>query len=1072
MQLPSHANPAPPEPRSYFGTGLGLATLALAFTTGCKGSSSANPVGSTAPSTMRIQEVSHGFGLLLPHQAFGLDSNSNPTTEVVALRSLEQLAAHVTATNPIFPAVQWPETAVLPSGDLGNHFIYVEFNSAIDIDSVLSSTPGAQANSSLSGTVTVLATDPVTKLAVPVRGRVMINGSTYGGQPTGSPPKLDWQTWIELDESGQPSPVVLPGAQTPGYGFPGTAGTGTFNGASKLVSDKTLVFVVDEDGDLSTYETFPAGAQISMRITNGVLSKSGAALVDAGYASSTVGPDTTSPEVAQSPPPFSIPGITPGNGEQGVDPLQNIVVQFTEPIQPHSVAPLPVSSPPTLGAAIQVQFGPSAQVVDVPFFIEPLTPFDLTRMQLLPAFNFPGAGSDGQGCGSFNRISITVNAGQVGDLAAVPNVNQSGVNTFYLTGSGPGLVNAPVAPDSIYVGRIGANSSISVIDLNGNGASTGNPAFDAANPMIKGNSMYPLNPNVALLGPALFPPLTPGDCTYNGGSSGVFSLTKDSNLSDQLASSPLFESVGDFMLGHALDTAYNNGPPPFGCQAGGGNICATTGLKLPAPVITGPNTIGPASTAQFGTAPAGSGNLISWAPHPNPPPLTFPPLCVSPYIGSQEPTSIDTIGLPTNPTGIVSLLVPGSSPQGNPALGIPPQGTLAKERNSFFVGPSAPQTQLTACLPYQIRQQVGHYLYVVDRTRREIVVLNSNRFQVIDRIPVSDPTSLAMSPNLTYLAVSNRSAGTVTFIDIDPASPSMHQAVKTTMVGKGPVGIAWEPDNEDVLVCNEFDNSVSIISATSLEVRKTVSNQLSAPFEVAITPRQMSFGFNRQVYFAYIIGRNGKVSLFESGPDGSNGWGFDDIIGQPPMVFPNPKAMQPDHIALQSGVWIAHERALGLDGGIVGAPSTGAVSNMMFEATTAGPLPLKPGPFGGLADRNIQFRIGMSLGVEQLTGVPTDLAFDNMLNLGGLANPVLSQFASGTPVAVNGKNLVRLAGTVVNTNEPGFLFLAVPNSSQGGGVVDVIELGTGLRRDVDLYVAGTQSVAAGGAALVMDYFRQ
>ncbi|MFT6041740.1 MAG: hypothetical protein ACI9C2_001912, partial [Gammaproteobacteria bacterium] len=972
--LPSNPNLTVPGPRSDLGAGLGLAALALSLATGCQGASSPSSSPSAGPSTMRIQEVSHGFGLILPHQTLRLDSNGNPTSEVVSLRSLGDLSANVTATNPIFPAIQWPETPVLPNGDAGNHFLYVEFNSAIDIDSVLSSTPGAVANSSLSGTVTVLATDPVTKQPKPVRGRVMIHGSTYGGQPTGSPPQLEWQTWVELDASGQPSPVVLAGAQTPGFGFPGTTGTGPLSGASKLMSAKTLVFIVDEDDDLSTFETFPAGAQVSMRITNGVLSLAGKALVDAGFASSTVGPDTTSPEVAQSAPPFSIPSITPGNGEQGVDPLQNIIVQFTEPIQPHSVAPLPVSSPPTLGAAIQVQFGPSAQVVDVPFFIQPLTPFDLTRMQLLPSFNFPGAGADGEGCGSFNRISVTVNAGQVGDLAAESNVNQSGVNTFYLTGSGPGLVNAPVAPDSIYVARIGADTSISVIDLNGNGASTGNPAFDAANPMIKGNSRYPLNPNVALLGTTLFPPLAPGDCTYNGGSSGVFSLTKDSNLSDQLASSPLFESVGDFMLGHALDSTYNNGPPPYGCQAGGGNICATTGIKLPNPVLTGPNTIGPASTAQFGTAPAGSGNLVSWAPHPNPPPLSFPPLCISPYIGGQEPTSIDTIGLPTNPTGIVSLLVPGAFPQGNPTLGLPPQGTLAKEKTSFFVGPSAPQTQISSCLPYQIRQQIGHYLYVVDRIRREVVVLNSNRFHVIDRIPVPDPTSLAMSPNLTYLAVTNRSAGTVTFIDIDPTSPSLHEAVKTTVVGAGPVGIAWEPDNEDILVCNEAGNSVSIISATSLEVRKTVSNQLSAPFEVAITPRQLSFGFNRQVYFAYIIGRNGKVSLFESGPDGSNGWGFDDIVGQPPMVFPNPKAMQPDHIALQSGVWIAHERSLGLDGHIVGAQGTGAVSNMLFEATTAGPLPLKPGLFGGLIDRNIQFRIGMSLGVEQLTGVPTDLA--------------------------------------------------------------------------------------------------
>ncbi|MCP4223377.1 MAG: beta-propeller fold lactonase family protein, partial [Actinomycetia bacterium] len=191
-----------------------------------------------------------------------------------------------------------------------------------------------------------------------------------------------------------------------------------------------------------------------------------------------------------------------------------------------------------------------------------------------------------------------------------------------------------------------------------------------------------------------------------------------------------------------------------------------------------------------------------------------PPTCISPYIAGQEPTSVDTSGTGT-PTGIVNLLVPGAFPQGNPALQIPPQGMLAKELNTYFQGPSTPQTQASACASYQIRQQIGNFLYVVDRVRREVVVLNSNRFNVIDRILVSDPTSLAISPDVTFLAVSNQGSNTVSFIDINPASSNFHQVVKTTPVGKGPAGIAWEPDNEDILVCNEADGSMSIISATS-----------------------------------------------------------------------------------------------------------------------------------------------------------------------------------------------------------------------------------------------------------------
>src|SRR5690606_38654254 len=98
---------------------------------------------------------------------------------------------------------------------------------------------------------------------------------------------------------------------------------------------------------------------------------------------------------------------------------------------------------------------------------------------------------------------------------------------------------------------------------------------------------------------------------------------------------------------------------------------------------------------------------------------------------------------------------------------------------------------------------------------------------VLDRIPVSDPTNLAMSPNLDLLAVSNQKSDLVQFIDINPTSGTFHQVVKNTPVGRGPRGIAWDPANEDIMVCNEPDNSVSIILAHTLNVRKTVKSQLN-----------------------------------------------------------------------------------------------------------------------------------------------------------------------------------------------------------------------------------------------------
>ena len=58
------------------------------------------------------------------------------------------------------------------------------------------------------------------------------------------------------------------------------------------------------------------------------------------------------------------------------------------------------------------------------------------------------------------------------------------------------------------------------------------------------------------------------------------------------------------------------------------------------------------------------------------------------------------------------------------------------------------------------------------------------------------------------------------------------------------------------------------------------------------------------------------------------------------------------------------------------------------------------------------------------------------------------------------------------------MFFAIPFSNpilsgQGGGVVDVIDINDAYRRlDTDPFVEGTQSIAAQGVSVLMDYFRQ
>ncbi len=1022
--------------------------------------------GSGAEASMAVQEIAHGFGLLVPHSIFVPNANGFPTQQLVTITDLDDLIDNVTLTNPVLPPATWPVGPLLPNGDQGNHFIYARFNQSIDVDSVLDPSPSGQANSGLKGTITVVAIDPVSGSSIPVKGRAFIGGQTYAGGAVGSPPQLTLQPWIVAGPGGSPVANAAVDNNGDGFadglGFPGTESVLGFQGQEVLTQPSTFVFVADTDGNLQTHETFPSGRQIKLSVELEVRGANGAQVEDRAVASTTVGPDVVPPEGRVT---------DPLNTSFDVDPLTTVTVEFTEPVQPLSVGPLPSPNPPQISSAITISFGPGAQSVIVPFQALPISALDFSTYTLTPAFNFPGSGPDLFQCGTFNRIQVDINPNQTQDM--VLNLNQAAVQTEFFTGEGPGLVNAPVTPDAIYVARTGALPGVSIIDLNGFGASTGDPTFDPNN-VVEGNSNYPNNPNVLLQGTLMRPPLVVGSCTIDGGSAGVFTLTRDSALEDLLVKPPLITSVGEMMVGRSLDQVFNNGQEPTGCQSGGGNLCAINGLKNVRATVNTQGNLIPATGANAGGAvvasiPGGS-NPVSWGPHPNPPPLVFPPLCLAPFIGGQETSSFENVLPPPAGPLLTNLLVPGD-PFGNPNLDIPPSGLLSRVQNSFFEGPGVPGQPIGSCAQYQIRQQVGHFLYMIDRARGELVIFNSNRMTVLDRIELPDPTSLAMGPNLNFLAVTNQNADSVSFVDINPGSSTFHRVIKTTIVGRGPRGIAWEPGNEDILVCNEDEGTVTIIAAHDLNIRKVVSGQLTNPFELAVTTRQSNHGFFRNVYFAWILNRDGRVALYESGPDGVNGWGFDDVIGVAPFTFTNPKAIQPDPLNLNSGCWIAHERQILADGSVSPVPG-GAVSNLVIDATTVGQLALNSS-FGSPQLRDMSFDVRASIGPNQLTGIPVDLAFDDQGNFALLQN-FFTPFSAGDPIVLNGKSIARPAGaTAQPRNLARFLMVAVPNSTNGQGAVDVLDLDGGFQRfDTNPFQSGIQSISAPGVLRLGHYFKQ
>ena len=1023
---------------------------------------------------MRLNEVSNGFGRILPHVVYRAGTN-----ELVSIRSLADITNFVERGNPIEPSPSFPVEAIEPDNSSGNHYIYANFTQPIDPASVLAA--GTQ-GSGLSGPVNVTTINAATGASLAARGRAFVGGKTFVRSTTGGAPEL--QEWVRFDEDLGilvHNPDIPEAANFPGVGS-------STPSARTLVSDGTILFVADDDENLATLETFPEGVTLRFRATTALRSALGERLVDQVLASSTVGLDTLTPELIRTPPPGERPLITPGNGDIEVDPETKIRFEFTESIQPYSLGMIDGQGAPRTSSAVNISFGPQTSTTMMPINVMPVSPYDLSSYEVTPAFQFPGKGPESLTCGTYSTVSVALQTGQIEDLAlsegatsnepGVPNLNTRAAITFFETGEGAGVVNAPVSPDTIYVGRSGSNAGVSIVDLNGFGQSTGNPVSSSPYP-LEGESRFPYDPNVSE-NPMVRPLLTPGVCTIDGGSAGVFTLTRDSNLGATVAKAPTLSAASDIHLGHALDGSFSSGPGQTGCQAGGGNICSLNGIKVISAVQTSqPNTLAPPQTLQNGNVNPGYENIISWAPHPNPPGLNFPPLCVTPFLSGEEPTSVDgTINASGQNQPFQNFLVTGN-PFPVPGTSNPPSGLLVLEQNQFFQGPSFGRTQVETCLNYMIRQQIGHFLYVADRPRNEVVVFNSNTMRVIERIPVSDPTSMACAPNVDLLAVSNQLSDTVTFISIDPASTQFHKVTSRVQVGNSPRGIAFEPTNEDIIVCNELDSSISIIAASSLLVRRTINSQLSRPFELAITARMTTFSFQRGVYFAYVLNRTGTCALFESGPNGVNGWGFDDVTGILPFQFKAPKTIQVDPLNMDASVYIAHEGALDPMTSNAGPLGEGAISRLRIESGLSGQILLTQGGAGGASNfRDLGFSVPVSLSQSQgqLSGIPVDIAFDNQRNLGGLPGP-RNDFSAGSPVPANNKSHIRLVPQSAvhrNASQPRFLFAAIPNPVGASGVIDVLEVGaTGNSRfDTNPYVDGVQSIPAPNVSVLSDYFRE
>jgi len=1017
--------------------------------------------------TMTIVEVQNGFGRLLPYVVAVPDPVTGlPTAQLREIRSLDDLLENrPTVLNPILPPATWPTEAVNPASNVGNHFVAVRFSRQLQLDSVLDPTASGLANNGLTGAISVVAYDQATGLSEPVKGRGFIDGYTYFGVSTAL------ERWVAPGESPDGNDALLVarsgGEVVPGIGFPGTNDPvngvvdGSFINASSLINPYTFVFVVDEDENLATYETLPEGRVLRIvingadidcddpqAVVTGVRSLDGRVLEEGGVAVSQVGADAVAPQPLLDGVGGS--AVTcPENLSSDLPCDVEIRFSFDEACQPHSIGPLPDVVPPALSNEFTVEFlppvgpgqPPPGSTVTLPYTVEPVSPYNFTEYIVRPVVNFPG--SDPFGAQAEATVTYFHNAAT--DLF-LNQASSSLIETqidFSVGANCPGLVNVPVAPGAIVVASNGGGTTggIRVLDLDGFGQGTGDPTHDYQNPFynvsfnssgqpVAGDiSKFPFNPNLGV--PGIFPPLSADTTSIAGGSKGVFTLATDSTLRTQLVTSEQVGTIGDMLLGHPLDLAFNN----FECLSGGQNLCANAAFQLH-PLAGGTR----------------AGNSISHSPHPNPPRIRFAPSCFAPLIQTEEPT------FPGTPPA-TNLLVFGDS--FGTIGGFGPSGLLSE--SAVYAGFWGPSPTALTCPTFTLRQQIGHFLYVLDTSGERVVVLNSNRMTVIDEIPVSDPRDLAIAPDMNLLAVSNRGTNTVTFIDTDPRSQTFHKVIKTTILfdslnsrqGLGPTEIVWQPDGEDVLVLCEDSNSMAIITGSGLEVRKIIPG-VNQPRLLAVTNRDNGIGFQTGLYYAYVISQTGEMTIFESGPDGNQGIGFDDFIGKPSLEaqtgFPSAATMCMNPGSTQNGVFIGYR----LNG-------QGRVSELWLDNAPVGALPISFPP-GVVVDPNFRSKewkiksnyIGVNSG-PALSQV-IDLAVDDLNNLGGQTHGLLN-YGSGT-VFHSGKSMHRpVPGGQIPASYPRFLLAANSN-----GTVHVFNLSTG-----ENFVSPIQIP---GAAILCHYWRQ
>jgi YVTN family beta-propeller protein len=558
------------------------------------------------------------------------------------------------------------------------------------------------------------------------------------------------------------------------------------------------------------------------------------------------------------------------------------------------------------------------------------------------------------------NMGITGYFGERGEVVEEESSRQFTLN------SGGRYVNAPVSPHALYYTM--GPKGMGIVDLDGNGFTTNAPNF-SKEALVTSQRFYSRwgNAGKGVANNYSYGAKATGGQPYiglgaetpvpgiNAGSTGIDEVVRDSNGNAVLFPDPSsdikFSNISDVELGDFLDTIYFDK----------GNEWALTSFHLSA--------VNQTATGSY------YNNLISTPPTPNPPPLSLPigmrPTAVildefsildegALVIPGKEVFTVDLVGLSVGfapNTGFVHL---------NPAIlaGSSTDEPFPPNRSSWVggtpdymnLGPVADSSTIGLGWYYGSRQQIGNFLFVADKSNNQVNVVNSNTMEIITSLTgLSGPDSVAVTPDMRTLFVTNSGGQAVSIFRVNPRSDDFLNQIGTIFVGSQPKGICCQPDGEDVFVCNFASNTISVLNPTTLSVRKTLSALLKGPWDMVAGPRQSTFGFGGQVFHAYISNHKANnVLIYESGPSGFGGVGYDDILdpvpetgqnGQQFLPIDSPRGITWDPSAglqypLSGGAYVAHT-----------AGSYGVVSRIEYVAQQApyGPIFLIPnsGAIGG-----------------------------------------------------------------------------------------------------------------------------